>query len=96
MRTGQLELEYGTQAALDRAGEWVTQARTAVGRLASTGMAFDSDDLRDLIADPPNPNAIGALFRSCIHDGLIVEVGTTRSRRPDAHGRRIGRYRRAS
>lgn len=95
-RTGVYETQLSLDAALDRAGEnWQREARRIIGLFCDTGLPFSSDDVREVLADPPNLNALGALFRACANEGLIVEVGSTRSRRPDAHGRRVVRWRNA-
>lgn len=92
-RTGQLELEYGTRAALDRAGEdWVNRAKHVVAIFASAGMPFTSDDVRARMEDdpPPNANAWGSLFNACANEGWIRDCGTVvRSTRPDAHRRKL-------
>ena len=97
-RTGQLELKLGTDAALERAGDWVERAEQWLGIQANVAVlmpyrddgGFTSDDIRADIGDPPgHGDALGATLRKWQSQRRIVAVGRRRSSRPDAHGRGI-------
>ena len=94
MRTGEYEGQLGMDAALERAGEaWEKKARHWVKIFARLGIGFTSDDIREVCPPPATPNAWGALFKACADEGWITDIGTTRSTRPDAHGRKVTRWR---
>ncbi len=95
-RTGQLELVLALDAALDRAGpDWVATARRKMAEFVKYGVTFTADDLVAAVGMPPGDshNAVGAVFHAAAGEGWIVDAGTTRSRRPDAHGRKVTRWR---
>lgn len=97
-RTGQLEMTFGMDAALKRTSEeWIAAARYKVAEFCRYRVEFDAEDLRAAVGDPPgSPNALGALLHHIAAEGWIIEVGTTRSRRPGSHGRILRRWRSAS
>lgn len=76
---------------------WSKRARVTIAEFCAAGIPFTSDDVRNTMHDePPTPNAIGALFHTIAGEGWIVMVGTVKSKRPEAHGRRIVQWRAAS
>lgn len=96
MRTGVYETQLAFDVVLDRAGEeWVKAAREAVLVFCRADVAFTADEVRMLAGDPPVPNALGALLNDCVKSHLIRELGTVRSRRPEAHGRKVTKWGRA-
>lgn len=91
-----LETQLAFDSVLDRAGEeWVKAARDAVLVFCRADIKFSADDIRKRIGDPPVPNALGALLNDCAKARLIRDVGTTRSTRPEAHGRKVTVWRAA-
>lgn len=61
-------------------------------RLAVAGQTFSSDDVHaelERTGVVVNGNAIGGGIREALVCGLVVQVGETRSKRPEAHGRRV-------
>jgi hypothetical protein len=87
-RTGQLELTFAHEAALDRASEWATAGRSAVEVLVRFGYTFTAEDVRTIAGDPPaHGDAMGALLRSLSGEGLIEACGYDKAKRPDAKGR---------
>lgn len=98
-RTGVYETQLGMDAALAAIEDtaWAEKARFTIAAYCAAGLPFTSDDIRHTMTDaPPNPNAIGALFKKIADEGWIVMVGTVKSTRPEAHGRRIIQWRSAS
>lgn len=93
-RTGAWETQLAFDAALERTGpEWTAEARHVVAAFCAVPQNFTAEDLRDVVGDPPgSPNALGALLHAIAEEGWITEVGTTRSRRPSSHGRRLVRW----
>lgn len=94
MRTGVYEGQLGMDAALERVQgtQWLLRARRAVDTFCDLGISFTSDEVRDVAGPPPSPNSIGALIHAIAEEGRIREIGTTRSRRPEAHGRRLTKW----
>jgi hypothetical protein len=89
-RTGIYEGQLGMDDALRRTGPaWAELARHAVADLCSTGATFTAEDVRRLAGDPEAPNAMGALLHAIADEGWISMVGTVKSTRPNAHGRRV-------
>lgn len=70
---------------------WWREARTVVLNVVNAGGTICSDDLHDAFPTEPSAtgSAIGGLFARLAHEGLIVEVGMVKSRRPEARRRRI-------
>ena len=66
-------------------------SRALLGLLLRTGTAT-ADQLRGLVPIPPeiNPKVFGAVFAGLAEENLIRQVGSERSRRPEAHRRPIG------
>jgi hypothetical protein len=98
-RTGQLELGFALDAALERAGrEWIGQARRVMGELCRFGVSFSADDVVAAVGLPPGKShaALGAVFNQAAREGWIVEAGSCRSSRPDRHGGRIVTWKAAS
>ncbi|HEV2036926.1 MAG TPA: hypothetical protein VGU71_22470 [Candidatus Dormibacteraeota bacterium] len=63
--------------------------------LAASGATFCSDDIRQMVGDPPprsSPNLVGALINHSLRSGLIHTIGWTRSARVVGHGNLVGRY----
>jgi hypothetical protein len=90
MRTGQLEMQLGMDAAIDRAWDWAEEARYAIEHSYKPGERFTADDLRGPAGDPPaHGDALGAVLRNAYKAKLIRPVGYVTSTRPDAHGRVI-------
>lgn len=88
-RTGALEAQLSMDAAMEGAEEWTARALTAIGN-ALRGWTITADYLRRGIGDPPNPNVIGAVFRTAKRQGLIRYTGEqVLSTRPETHGRYI-------
>jgi hypothetical protein len=85
--------DVGAQTALDFASEWSGAAAKALRTLAAGGSAFSAEDVRDLVGDPPTPNAFGALFLTASRAGLIEPVGIAKSRRIQRHSSWIRMWR---
>lgn len=64
---------------------WANCFDAAVGYLASTGVPFTADDVRDLIPASDQPNRVGARFYAACRAGLIQPVGFTLSRSRSRH-----------
>lgn len=87
MRTGQLEMQLGMDAALGRAAEWAERAEACIILLPLPGERFTADDLRRWAGDPPaHGDALGAVLRNARKAGLIRAVGYEQSSRPERHG----------
>lgn len=95
-RTGLLEGQLGMDAALARVEDsgWAQRAREAIRVFTAAGVTFSAEDVRARAGDPASPNAMGALMRMAVHEGLIEVAGTRRSTRPDARGRQLPVWRR--
>jgi hypothetical protein len=86
MRTGQLEMQLGMNAAIDRASDWAAAADRWIYSRAA-GSRLTADDLRGAIGDPPaNGDAMGGVFRNARRSGLIYAVSYEPSARPERHG----------
>jgi hypothetical protein len=69
---------------------WQRNVRRAVLTLCRADITFTAETVREMAGDPPGaPNAMGAALHALAEEGLIVEVGSTRSKRPEARGRRV-------
>lgn len=77
---------------------WRFEMDCAIRHLARKGRPFTADDVPDWLRDTAHhPSAISARFLAAVRSGLIVDTGrTVRSRRPEAHARRLVVYRGAS
>ncbi len=64
---------------------WGSCFDTAVDYLASTGIPFSSDDVRDLIPAPEHPNRTGARFHAASKASRIRPVGYALSRSRSRH-----------
>ncbi len=64
---------------------WKSCADTAITYLASTGMEFTADSLRDLIPSPDHPARTGARFSAAMKAGLIRPTGYAISRSSTRH-----------
>lgn len=70
--------------------DWKSRCDEALAGLAVTGDDFTSDEVHALVGEPPNHvNALGARFSAAVTAGLITQVGTRRSTRPESHGRHV-------
>jgi hypothetical protein len=77
--------DVGAQAALAFDRDWSDAAADALRKLAARGMTFSAEDVRDLVGDPPTPNAFGAVFLQASRAGVIEPVGFVKSRRIQRH-----------
>lgn len=70
---------------------WLDEARRIVLALVDVGHTVSSDDLHERFPNEPSASgaAFGALFARLAREGKLREVGTVRSRRPEARRRRI-------
>jgi hypothetical protein len=70
---------------------WVEDAERLVLALVDVGHTVSSDDLHAQFPNEPSASgaAFGALFARLARQGKLREVGTVRSRRPEARRRRI-------
>lgn len=69
-------------------------AREVAIDLALRNGKITADDLRDYLPHLPKKRAFfGCALRSLVEDGQLEVVGTTNSRHPGNHGRRIQVYR---
>lgn len=95
-RTGILEGQLGMQDALARIEDtgWAKRASEAIRVFIAAGVTFTAEDVRARAGDPSSPNAMGALMRRAVHEGLIEVAGSRRSSRPDARGRQLPVWRR--
>jgi hypothetical protein len=94
MRTGALETQLSMDAALENAEDWATDAHRWIAELLFPGVHLTAESLRRAVGDPPNPNAMGAVFRSAARAGLITCTGWQTSKRPERHGAVIREWRR--
>jgi len=92
VRTGALEGQIGMDDALARVAHtrWQANVRRAVLQLCRADITFTAETVREMAGDPPGaPNAMGAALHALAVEGLIREVGSTRSQRKEARGRRV-------
>lgn len=70
---------------------WWSEAEQVVMDIISINGKVSSDDLHEHYADEPSATgaAFGGLFSRMANAGKLVEVGMTKSRRPEARKRRI-------
>lgn len=81
--------ELGMERALDTKSEYRTSVEAAIKILAIAGREFSSDDVRELVGDPPHnvsTNTTGALFSAAAKAGIIRKVGYDISKRVVGHG----------
>jgi hypothetical protein len=85
MRTGQLEMALGMDAAIDRASDWAAAAdRWIYSRAAGTRITADT--LREAVGDPPgHGDSAGGVFRRARRSGLLRAIGYEPSSRPERH-----------
>lgn len=75
---------------------WEVAALAAIKELAETKSTFTSDDLYDLVPEPPHHNMVGDAFRTAQAMKYIEHTGEwPRSRRPSSKGRSIREWRKA-
>lgn len=55
--------------------EWRKAALAAIKTLARSDRHFTSEDITMLVGKPPEPRALGAVFRTAQDMGLIVPTG---------------------
>ncbi len=65
---------------------WVSSCDRAITYLASCGLPFSAEDVRELCGDPPRPNLFGVRFRAALRAGSIRRVGYAPSTRPERRG----------
>lgn len=65
--------------------EWKLRAMQAIIELARGGEPFTSEDLRELVGDPPKPNAMGSIFNTAAMRKIITHVGWRKASRPGMH-----------
>ena len=65
---------------LDQREEWFEAAAVALEEVAASMELFTTDDLRDKIPPPGNPNWWGILFRRFVNMGRIQSKGFQTSR----------------
>lgn len=88
-RTGQIEMGFGMDAAIDRASDWAAAARSYIERLP-IGSRFSADTLRRYVGDPPaHGDAIGAVIACASREGRIRAAAITTSSRPERHRARL-------
>lgn len=80
-----LELKEQGIASLER-HRWVDRARVEAWRYCHHLGQVTSDDLHDVMGEPPHPNCYGAIFH---HKRFRATGERVRSKRPEAHGREI-------
>ncbi len=88
--------ELGMERALDPKGEYRSAVEAAIKILAMAGDEFSSDDVRDIVGDPPrgvSTNLTGALFNVAAKAGLIQHVGYMISARVKGHGNLVRTWR---
>lgn len=94
MTLGEHLRDVGMASTLEAAGpEWAELAFAGIRSLANVGEPFTSETLRDLIGDPPRPNAVGAIFARAAKAGLIVKVGRRPAKRPSLHASELTEWR---
>jgi len=86
--------EAGCAKVIDNTpDDWKEATLAIIKAMASSGMKFHAEDVRNLAGDPPNhPNAFGAMFNAAVKMKLIVRVGDIMATRDNAHARRISLY----
>lgn len=78
---------------------WRLWAEVELDKLIQSGEVFSADDLRSVVGAPPDGehvNGVGGLFLRASRAGRIVFAGYSTSRRPEARGRPIRRWRGAT
>ena len=90
---GEDRRDEGIQRVTDNGESWHDRALEKISRLLP-GEPFDSDALHHLMGDdkPHHPNSFGAAVTTASKKGLIGVVGFKKSKRPEAHARRILHY----
>lgn len=81
--------ELGMERVLDVKSEYRQAVESAIKILAIAGHKFCSDDVRELVGDPPrgvSTNLTGALFSAAAKAGTIHRVGYGISKRIVGHG----------
>ena len=86
--------EAGCAKVIDNTpDDWKEAALAIIKAMASSGMSFSAEDVRQLAGDPPNhPNAFGAIFNAAAKTGLIIRIGDFIAKRDNARCRRISLY----
>ena len=95
-QTGEQRKRIGQNRTLNANGEWAAKALPLFrnGELGKSGDEITSDDLRDLMPEPPTPAIVGAVFTTARKAGLIKRTGrSVPSFRPEANGRLIQEWR---
>lgn len=80
---------------LDRADSTDENAllRREIIRLGRRKLEFTADDLPASVRETTNANRRGRVFSALIDEGVIREIGRTKSLNPRAHGKKVGVYR---
>ncbi len=87
---GQELRERGMAAAQARAGpEWGDRCEFVIRLKAASGERFTSEDIRDVVGDPPSSGAMGALINAAARAFIIRQVDWAVPRRPQLHGHLI-------
>jgi len=73
--------------------DWKERCDAEIERMAKLGFNFTAEDIREVVGSPKNhPNAMGARFNRAVKKKLIVCIGFTLGRRPEAHARLLRKY----
>lgn len=85
----QLAAERGMEQAERNAdAQWRWRVEQGIRQLARSGRVFSSDDVWELVGEPPStthPNALGSVFNRLARQGVIRMVGYTNSQRVRSH-----------
>ena len=81
------------EQTVEHAQPWADRAMDAIRVLADQGDAFTAEGVRALIGDPPDPHAMGAVFKVAALRGGIERAGFMQSNRPSSNGRVLAVWR---
>lgn len=86
---GRVRADLGANAARNAVhSSWRIAAEATILRLAASGRAFTSEDVRaEVGVMTGRASALGAVIRAAAQAGRIVAVGYQPATRPDAHAR---------
>jgi hypothetical protein len=86
----QLAIAGMTLADQAASTDWKDRWNAAIAQLASVGVEFTADDVRELAGEPTDhPNAIGARFHAAARAGLIKRAGYRKSQRTARHANTV-------
>lgn len=78
------------QANVQVDGDWAENFDLVLRELAESGLPFTSQQITAKVGLPPgHPSAIGARINLAARQGLITDVGVTKSRRDNRHASRV-------